>query len=116
MIENNFLNKFCTDRNIKNNTRKGYDSAIRKYIEFHDEKLDLLIFEAQNDKKKNILLKNRNIKNRLLSFRNYLFTTELSNNTIKTYLSRIKLSINIMKLKFQNCHQQNIMWNMKQVI
>ena len=90
MNENTFLDKFYTDRNIKENTRKGYDSAIRKYIEFHDEKLDLLIFEAQSDEKKNILLKNRNIKNRLLSFRNYLFTTELSNNTIKTYLSRIK--------------------------
>lgn len=90
MIENTFLDKFYTDRNIKENTRKGYSSAIKKYVEFHDEKLDLLIFEAQDDEKKNVLLKNRNIKTRLLSFRNYLFTTELSNNTIKTYLSRIK--------------------------
>lgn len=90
MLENYLLNKFYIDRNIKDKTRKGYESAISKYIEFHGEKLDFLIFEAQNDEEKNIILKNRKIKNRLISFRNYLFTTELSNNTIKTYLSRIK--------------------------
>ena len=90
MIENTFLDKFYTDRNIKKNTCKGYESAIAKYIEFHNETLEFLILEAQNDEKDKILLKNRKIKNRLLSFRNYLFTTELSNNTIKTYLSRIK--------------------------
>lgn len=90
MLENSLLDKFYIDRNIKDKTRKGYESAISKYIEFHGEKLDFLILEAQNDEEKNIILKNRKIKNRLLSFRNYLFATKLSNNTIKTYLSRIK--------------------------
>ena len=90
MLENSLLDKFYIDRNIKDKTCKGYESAISKYIEFHGEKLDFLILEAQNDEEKNIILKNRKIKNRLLSFRNYLFATKLSNNTIKTYLSRIK--------------------------
>lgn len=86
MIENTLLDKFYTDRNIKENTRKGYASAISKYVEFHDENLDLLISEAQEDENNNIILKNRKIKDRLLSFRNYLFTTDLSNNTVKTYI------------------------------
>ena len=90
MLENSLLDKFYIDRNIKDKTRKGYESAISKYIEFHGKKLDFLILEAQNDEEKNIILKNRKIKNRLLAFRSYLFATELSNNTIKTYLSRIK--------------------------
>ena len=90
MIENTLLDKFYTDRNIKENTCKGYVSAISKYVEFHHKNLDFLISEAQDDENNNIILKNRKIKNRLLSFRIHLFKTELSNNTIKTYLSRIK--------------------------
>lgn len=90
MIENILLDKFYVDRNIKKSTCKGYESAISKYVKFHDKSLDFLISEAYDDENNNIILKNRKIKNRLLSFRTYLFTTKLSNNTIKTYLSRIK--------------------------
>lgn len=90
MLNNNLLKKFSIDRNIRNNTHKGYISAITKYVKFHNVDLDFLIEEARIDEENQILLKNRKLKNRLLSFRNYLFSTKLSNNTIKTYLSRIK--------------------------
>lgn len=90
MIEQSLFNQFCVDRNIKSNTRKGYMSAICKYEEFHNEDIDFLIEEAQTEERENVLLKNRKIKNRLISFRNYLFEIKLSNNTIKTYFSRVK--------------------------
>lgn len=90
MSNKDYLKKFCVDRNIKNNTQKGYVSAINKYVEFHNRDINDLIKEAKLDEENKILLKNRKLKDRLLSFRNYLFATKLSNNTIKTYLSKIK--------------------------
>ena len=90
MNEKILLKKFCIDRNIKKNTLKGYVSAIDKYVNFHEKTIDFLIEEAQKDEKNKTLLKNRKIKIRLLSFRNFLFSEGLSNNTIKTYISRIK--------------------------
>lgn len=90
MSVQNYFNQFCVDRNIKSNTRKGYKSAICKYEEFNGEKIDFLIEEAQIEERKNLLLKDRKIKSRLISFRNFLFEIELSNNTIKTYISRVK--------------------------
>ena len=49
-----------------------------------------LLLEANADENNNFLLKDRNIKNRLLSFRNYLIEKDMSENTIKTYLTKIK--------------------------
>ena len=46
--------------------------------------------ESLNDEADGTALKNRNIKNRLLDFRSYLISSDLSSNTIKTYFSKIK--------------------------
>ena len=40
MYSNNLFKKFCRDRNIKESTRKGYDSAIRLYESFSNKKLE----------------------------------------------------------------------------
>lgn len=90
MNSNNLFNKFCKERNIKKSTRKGYESAIIKYCEFHDESIENLISEALCDENKHVPLKSRKVKQRLLDFRSYLIASDLASNSSKTYFSKIK--------------------------
>ena len=90
MYSNNLFEKFCRDRNIKSSTKKGYDSALRLYENFHAESIENLFAEARNEENKRIPLKDRKIKKRLLDFRSYLLNSKLSPNTSKTYFSKVK--------------------------
>ena len=90
MYTNNLFIKFCKDRNINENTKKGYVSTLKLYTKFHNESLEYLINEAIMEENKSIPLKNRKIRERLLSFRNYLFKMNFTTNTIKTYFSKLK--------------------------
>ena len=82
--------KFCKERNIKKSTRTGYESALIKYTNLHEMSLEDLLFEAIDEENNLVPLKKRKIKKRLLDFRNYLFTSDLSPNTSKTYFSKVK--------------------------
>lgn len=90
MYSNNIFKKFCKDRNIKSNTKKGYASALRLYETFNNESIDDLFKEARAEEIKKIPLKDRKIKKRLIDFRNYLLNSNLSPNTSKTYFSKVK--------------------------
>ncbi len=90
MYNNNLIIKFCKDRNIKDSTKKGYISAIKKYTTFHKCSIDKLINEAIEDEEKRIPLKERRIKERLITYRNYLIESNISSNTAKTYFSKLK--------------------------
>ena len=89
MKNNKFLIKFCKDRNIKNSTKKGYISTLKKYTTFHNMTIEELLNEAYSDEEKRIILKNRRIKNRLLDYRTYLISLDISHNTVKTYFSKL---------------------------
>lgn len=69
MNSNELFKKFCCDRNIKKSAVKGYESALKKYSDFHRESIDYLINEALDDEIKP--LKKRKIKSRLLDFRSF---------------------------------------------
>lgn len=69
---------------------KGYDSALKKYIFFHQKSIDYLINEALKDEEKRIPLKERKIKKRLLDYRSFLLSSNMSPNTAKTYFSKLK--------------------------
>ena len=90
MVSKDLFEVFCSDRNIKDSTIKSYRSAILKYESFHKMAMDDLIDEAIKDEERNISLKNRYIKTRLLDFRAFLFDSNLSITTVRTYFSRIK--------------------------
>ena len=64
----NYFNRFCGERNIKQSTRKGYESTIKHYVSFHGQSLDKLIDEAIGEEEKMIPLKNRKLKNRLVEY------------------------------------------------
>ena len=90
MYSNNLFKKFCRDRNIKDSTIKGYDSAIRLYENFSNKSIEDLFKEARAEENERIPLKDRKIKKRLIDFRSYLLNSNLSPNTSKTYFSKVK--------------------------
>ncbi|MBE6486633.1 MAG: integrase [Methanosphaera stadtmanae] len=82
--------KFCKERNIRESTIQGYVSTLLKYTTFHNCTLEELLNEANEDELNGIPLKQRRLRERLLSYRNYLLENNLSSNTVKTYFSKIK--------------------------
>lgn len=90
MFNSRLFQKFCKDRNVKKSTRKGYESALKNYTAFHNITIEELIKEAQKDEKEKIILRERQIKKRLLKYRTYLFSSNKSPNTIKTYFTKVK--------------------------
>lgn len=89
-MNSKYFEKFYTDRNLRKSTIDGYIVSLKLYSNCNNEHLDNLILEAFNDEKKNIHLKNRKIKRRLLNYRNFLIKKNMSKNTIKTYFSKVK--------------------------
>jgi len=84
------FNKFCRERNVSGSTILGYWAAIRKYESFHNMSMESLINEALREENDNVPLKERKIKQRLLSYRTSLLDGELSQNTVKSYFTKIK--------------------------
>ena len=85
-----YLQKFFKERNIRLSTQKGYESALNKYILYHNLPLDELVSEAIEDEKNIISLKERKLKKRLIDFRSFLLKSDISNTTSKTYFSNVK--------------------------
>lgn len=117
MYNSKLFHKFCKDRNVRKSTKKGYESALKSYTKFHNLTIEELIKEAQNDEQEKRILKDRQIKKRLLNYRNYLFSSNKSPNTIKTYFTKIKtfyqhFEIEIPKLpdaKYEKLYETNYM-------
>lgn len=83
------IRKICEERNVKESTLNGYESSLNKYSEFHNQSLEFLLDEAITEEKRLIPLKERKIKRRLIDFRRYLFESDLSKNTSRTYFSKV---------------------------
>lgn len=90
MYINNLIKKFAEERNIKNSTMKGYESALNSYSSFHKLSIEKLLNEAFVDENNGLIMKNRKIKSRLLEYRQYLLNNNFSSYTIKTYFCRVK--------------------------
>lgn len=90
MLTNKLFKRFCRERNIRESTANGYESALKHYLKFHKKSLDDLMQEALLDEKNMIPLKDRKIKKRLLNYRSYLLKSNCSPNTVKTYFTKVK--------------------------
>ena len=90
MFENRLFKRFCKERNLKESTSNGYESALKHYLKFHKKSLDDLMQEALLDEENLIPLKDRKIKKRLLNYRSYLLKSNCSPNTVKTYFTKVK--------------------------
>jgi len=89
-MSDELLDKYFIEKNLKDSSKKGYISALRKYESFHNLSMDELIDEAKKEEKANIPLKDRTIKQRLISFRQYMIISSLSSNTSQTYFIKVK--------------------------
>ena len=87
---NKLFNKFCKERNVSDSTRTGYWSAIRKYENYHKHTMEELLQEAISEEENNTPLKERKIKQRLISYRTFLLHSDLSQNTVRGYFTKIK--------------------------
>lgn len=83
------IRKICEERNVKESTLNSYESSLNKYSKFHNQSLEFLLDEAITEEKRLIPLKERKIKRRLIDFRRYLFESDLSKNTSRTYFSKV---------------------------
>ena len=90
MFDNKLFKKFIRERNLKESTASGYESALKHYLKFHKKSLDELMREAALDEEKRIPLKDRKIKKRLLNYRSYLLKSKCSPNTVRTYFTKVK--------------------------
>ena len=116
MFPNKLFQKFCRERNVKESTKQGYESALKSYTQYHQESLNTLLDEAISEENQNIPLKNRKIKKRLLSYRSYLLKSKSSPNTVRTYFTKVKTFIVILKLRFLLFRMLSIISCMRLVI
>ena len=87
---NKLFNKFCKERNVSDSTRTGYWSAIKKYENYHKQTMEELLKEALSEEESNVPLKDRKIKQRLIQYRTFLLNSNLSQNTVRSYFTKIK--------------------------
>lgn len=89
MINQRLIHKISKERNLKQSTISGYESSLNKYSEFHNQSLEFLLDEAVEEEKNLVPLKERKIKTRLMDFRKYLYESNLSAKTSRTYFSKV---------------------------
>ncbi|MDD6257423.1 site-specific integrase [Methanobrevibacter boviskoreani] len=82
------LNDFVNSRNLTKRTKYGYEDALKKYTNFHNESFINLLKEADFEEEKRIRWKNRKLKKRLLSFRSFL-NENYMDTTAKVHFQRI---------------------------
>ncbi len=87
---NYYFKQFVEDRNLRKSTVDGYRISLNLYSEFHELSLDDLVKEALFDEEHYFNHNRRRIKKRLLDFRSFLVKKQMSQNTIKTYFSKVK--------------------------
>lgn len=82
------LNEFIQTRNLTKRTEHGYKDSLKKYITFHNQTFVELIAEADLEEEIGIRWKNRKLKQRLISFRMFLYT-DFMYSTAKVHFQRI---------------------------
>lgn len=86
-----YFKKFCDERNIQEETVKGYRTTINHYSNYYNLHLDDLINEAIDEENDPTIKKRqRSIKNRLLQFRTHLANdTTLKHSTIAAHMRHL---------------------------
>ena len=82
------LNELVTVRNLSERTELLYKRIITLYTTFHQTPFKELLEEAETEEENGIRWKKRKIRERLLSFRNYLYANYMS-STAKMNFSKI---------------------------
>ena len=98
-----YFEQFCSERNIKKETIKGYKTSINHYTDYYGMTLDELIDEAINEENEGIDKRRRSIKVRLMQFRTYLLTeTNLRASTVRNHMKNLKTLYNHFEIEIPN--------------
>ena len=85
------LEDLTQTRNIAKNTQLNYIQTIKNYTESQGLTLKQLLDEAENEEDEGIRLKNRTLKKRLITFRNYMLNEKgFSKSTLEKQIGVIK--------------------------
>lgn len=99
MNNNTIIEEFVKARRLKKGTAEQYQIALNFYSKFQEKPLSELISEADFEEEQGIRWKNRKLKQRLLTYRNYLYetyvksTAELKFALIKTFYKHYEIEI-----------------------
>ena len=99
MNNNNLIEEFVKARRLKKGTAEQYQIALNFYSKFQKKPLSELLKEADREEEERIRWKNRKLKQRLLTYRNYLYetyvksTAELKFALIKTFYKHYEIEI-----------------------
>ncbi|MCC7562090.1 MAG: integrase [Methanobrevibacter arboriphilus] len=85
-----YFKKLITEKTLSNSTIKGYYYSLKQYSELHNMTLTELISEADIEEEKNIRMKRRKIKERLIKYQIHLKKQNYSKNYINGNITRVK--------------------------
>ncbi len=87
--ESELFKNFKDELNLENTfTIDNYLTSLTGYSEYHNMTIEELIEEAEDEEEKGVRKSKRKIKNRLITYRKYLYT-KYANSTISTKMSDI---------------------------
>ena len=85
------LDDFVTTRNVQIGTKRAYKNAMNRYVESQGKHFKELLEEAEQEEEERIRLKNRTLKKRLITHRNYLINEkDYSTVTLKKAMTMIR--------------------------
>jgi len=103
LIENQkIINEIAIDKNLSKSTISSYKSTLKEYCMFNKMSIDELLKEAEYEEEKGIILKKRNIKNRINSYKIYLIKQKNQPLTINTKLAKVKSLYNFYDIEIPN--------------
>ena len=103
------LEELIQTRDLSRNSIKNYKQAIKNYTESQQGKtLTELLEEADQEEEEGIRLKNRTLKKRLITFRNYLIQNKgLSESTVNKNISLVKTIYNNYEIEIPRIPKNN---------
>lgn len=87
--DDELLDTFAKERNIKEATKRQYYAGIKLYTKFNNLTMVELLSEAENEENQGIRWGKRKLRKRLLEFRTYLANKGFKKNYVKNTFSKI---------------------------
>lgn len=90
LTEDPLFQQLVVERNLKHESIRHYKKALTLYCKYHGMTLQELYDEADNEEEQGIRAKNRQIVQRLRSYRTYLIQEDYASNSITNYYAAVK--------------------------
>ena len=96
---NHIIDEIAQTKNLAENTIKNHANTLNQYSVFHQMSMQELLDEADEEEEKQIRMKRRKIKNRILSFRQHLLKEGKTPLTINTLISIIQATYRFYEIE-----------------